>query len=287
MNNKIYPCLWFDGNAKAAAELYCFIFKNSTITVDTPMVVNFELNGQKFMGLNGGAMFKPNPSISFYAVLETEEEMEVAWQKLSENGKVRMPMNAYPWSPKYGWVQDEFGISWQLTLGKIADVGQQFSPAMMFVGEQHGRAEEAIGFYTSTFKNASTKFISRYETGENDVMGMVKHAQFCLENQIFIVMDSGFQHPFAFNEGISFVVDCENQAEVDYYWGKLTSEGGKESQCAWLKDKFGVSWQIVPRQLMILMGDKDREKSNRVMDAMFKMKKIVVADLEKASRGES
>ena len=99
-------------------------------------------------------------------------------------------------------------------------------------------------------------------------------------------MDSGMNHQFGFNEGISFVVDCDGQDETDYFWNALT-EGGSESQCAWLQDKFGVSWQIVPRQLMQLMGDKDREKAGRVMQAMMKMKKIIVADLEKAHRGEA
>ena len=281
MKNKIYPCLWFDGQAKAAAELYCAVFPNSKITADTGMVVNWELNGQKMMGLNGGPMFKPTPSVSFYTVCETEEEIDAAYAKLIEGGFAMMPLNAYPWSPKYGWVQDQFGVSWQLTLGKISDVGQKFTPAMMFVGLQHGRAEEAITFYTGLFKDVSTRFISRYEEGDNDMIGTIKHAQFVLENQVFAAMDSGMNHKFGFNEGISFVVDCDGQDETDYFWNALT-EGGSESQCAWLKDKFGVSWQIVPRQLMQLMGDKDREKAGRVMQAMMKMKKIIVADLEKA-----
>ena len=125
MNNKIYPCLWFDGQAKAAAELYCSIFGYGTITTDTPMVVTFELNGQKFMGLNGGPQYQPNPSISFYTVCETEAEIDATWQQLSEGGMVLMALDKYPWSPKYGWVQDRFGISWQLAMGKIAEIGQK------------------------------------------------------------------------------------------------------------------------------------------------------------------
>ncbi|GAB1444818.1 MAG: VOC family protein [Cyclobacteriaceae bacterium] len=142
MDNSIYPCLWFDGQAQDAAKFYCRIFKNSKITSDTPMVVNFELNGHKFMGLNGGPMFK-------------------------------------------------------------------------------------------------------------------------------------------FNEAISFVVDCNDQQEVDYYWDHLTAEGGTSSQCGWLKDKYGLSWQIVPKQLGDLMKG-DAKKSQRVMQALMTMKKIEIAKLEEA-----
>lgn len=282
MKNKIFPCLWFDGQAKAAAELYCSVFDNSKITVNSPVVVNFELNGQKFMGLNGGPQFKINPSISFYVTCETEEEIDAAWEKLIEGGFAMMPLNKYPWSPKYGWLQDKFGVSWQLTLGNIQEMGQKFTPALMFVGAQHGKAEEAINLYQSLFPNSSTRLLVRYEEGDNDTTGTVKHAQFLLDGQVFAAMDSGMAHNFAFNEGLSFVIDCDGQEEVDFFWNKLTADGGQESQCAWLKDKYGVSWQIVPKQLMQLMSSPDHEKAGRVMQAMLKMKKIIIADLENA-----
>lgn len=282
MKNKIFPCLWFDGQAKAAAELYCSVFDNSKITVNSPVVVNFELNGQKFMGLNGGPQFKINPSISFYVVCETEEEIDAAWAKLIEGGFAMMALNKYPWSPKYGWLQDKFGVSWQLTLGSVQEMGQKFTPAMMFVGAQHGKAEEAINLYQSLFPNSSTRLLARYEEGDNDVTGTVKHAQFLLDGQVFAAMDSGMAHNFAFNEAFSFVIDCDGQEEVDFFWDKLTADGGQESQCAWLKDKYGVSWQVVPKQLMQLMSSPDREKAGRVMQALLKMKKIIVADLENA-----
>jgi len=143
MSDSIYPCLWFENQASEAAKFYCSIFKNSKVTVDTPMVVNFELNGKKFMGLNGGPQFK-------------------------------------------------------------------------------------------------------------------------------------------FNEAISFVVDCADQKEVDHYWNSLTAGGGSESMCGWLKDKYGVSWQIVPKVLGQLMSGPDSKKSGNVMQALLKMKKLDIATLEKA-----
>ncbi len=117
MNNNIHSCWWFDGNAKEAADFYCSIFPESKITIDTPMVVNFELWGQKFMALNGGTIFTKNPSISHFVVFDTIEEVDNAWTSLSEGGKVMMPLDTYPWSKKYGWIQDKFGVSWQLSAG--------------------------------------------------------------------------------------------------------------------------------------------------------------------------
>lgn len=245
MNNAIYPCLWFDGQAEAAAAFYCSVFTNSEITVNTPMVVNFKLDGQKFMGLNGGPNFKINPSISFFVVCETEDEIDQAWGKLQNGGWILMPLDKYEWSEKYGWVQDRFGVSWQLFLGKKDDVGQKIAPTLMFVKEQCGKAEQAIRFYTSIFDNSNINGILKYSNEDHDVEGYVKHAQFTLNNQVFMAMDSSAEHAFTFNEAVSMVVECKTQEEIDYYWTKL-SEGGREDRCGWLKDKFGVSWQIVP-----------------------------------------
>jgi predicted 3-demethylubiquinone-9 3-methyltransferase (glyoxalase superfamily) len=112
MTKEIYPCLWFNGQAKAAAEFYCSVFKNSKVTVDTPMVVNFELNGKKFMGLNGGPNFKFNESVSFVVDCETQEEIDYYWNKLTEGGS----------EGQCGWLKDKFGVSWQIVpaiLGKL------------------------------------------------------------------------------------------------------------------------------------------------------------------------
>ncbi len=279
MRNPIYPCLWFDGNAKVAAEFYCSVFANSKIKVDTPLVVNFELFGKKFMGLNGGPQFKFNPSVSFFVICETENEIDGAWSKLLKDAKVMMPLNKYPWSDKYGWIQDKFGISWQLMMGNAEAMGGKIIPAFMFTGSQAGKAEQAMNFYASIFSDSKIKDINRYEPGEHDVEGTVKHGRFNLSNQSFVAMDSSAPHGFQFNEAISFVVDCETQTEIDYYWSKLT-EGGQESQCGWLKDKFGVSWQIVPTILGKLMSDPT--KSQRVMAAFMQMKKFDIEKLLKA-----
>ncbi|MBL7817876.1 MAG: VOC family protein [Saprospiraceae bacterium] len=280
MKNKIYPCLWFDGQAKAAADLYCSLFKNAKITVDSPMVVNFELNGQKFMGLNGGPHFVPNPSVSFFIRCKTADEAQAFWDALSPDGMVLLPFNTYPWSEKYGWIQDRFGISWQISVDNLPGE-QQIVPSMLFTEGVHGRGGEAIDFYTSLFPNSQINVKVPYDIGESTyaTTDMFKYSNFTLDGQFFTIMDAGFPQTFTFNEGISFVVDCDGQEEVDYYWNKMTADGGQESQCAWLKDKFGVSWQIVPRQLMQLMNDPNTDKAQNVMQAILKMRKIVIADL--------
>lgn len=278
MKNKIYPCLWFNGNAREAAMFYTNVFRDSRITEDTPLVVSFESAGMIFMCLNGGPAFRITPAISFYVLCETEEEVDTYWRKLSEGGKEMMPLEKYDWSDKYGWLQDQFGVSWQLSLGKMEDVGQKFTPSLMFTGDKVGKAEEAMMMYTSIFKNSEVVGIMRYGAGQQDE-GLVAHEQFKLDGQVVMAMESSMAHDFKFNEGVSLVVECENQAEIDYFWEKLTV-GGEESNCGWLKDKYGVSWQIVPSMLGKLMNDPER--SQRVMQAFMKMKKFDIQKLVEA-----
>ena len=187
-----------------------------------------------------------------------------------------MPLDKYEWSKKYGWLTDSYGVNWQLSFGGKEDVSQKFTPFLMFAGSNSGKAEQAMHFYTSVFKESGIKMIARYEKGENDIEGTVKHAQFILDNQVFMCIDSSFMHGFSFNEAVSFVVECETQDEIDYYWDKLT-DGGEEIQCGWLKDKYGVSWQVVPEILGKLMSDPGR--AERVTRAFLQMKKFDIAKL--------
>lgn len=271
MKNPIYPCLWFDGRAAEAATFYTSVFANSRITSNMPVVVLFELAGKKFMGLNGGPQFKFTQSVSMFVFCETEQEMDTLWNKLKEQGTVMMPLEKYPFAEKFGWTTDRFGLSWQLF---FSGTKQEIKPCLLFVGDQFGRAEEAMNFYTSVFKGSQITDINRYEKGQ-PAEGKVSHARFNLGETGFVTTESDYAHNFSFNESISFVVDCETQDEIDYYWNKL-SEGGSESMCGWLKDKFGISWQVVPTVLGKLMSDPQR--SQRVVQAFLKMKKF---DIEK------
>jgi predicted 3-demethylubiquinone-9 3-methyltransferase (glyoxalase superfamily) len=280
MNNNIHPCIWYDGNAKAAAEFYCTVFPGAKITTDTPMVVNFELYGQKFMGLNGGPMFKPNASISFLIICEEDDEINELWAKLSDSGFVMMPLNKYDWSERYGFVQDKFGLAWQIMKGKYSDVNQKITPTLLFVGNSFGKAEAAVKYYTDVFKPSSIDGILLYAENEGPAAGSVKHSQFVLDGKVFAAMDGYGEHQFAFNEGISLVVECNGQVEIDFFWDTLISNGGQESMCGWLKDKFGVSWQIIPKNIGAIMMDP--VNGSKAMQALMQMKKIDIAKLTSA-----
>ncbi len=275
----IYPCIWMNNQAQEAAEFYCSVFPDAKIEDSNPIVTLWSSGGEKFMCLNGGPKYQPNPSISFYSIFPDENQIEEIWNKLSVDGMVMMPLDSYPWSKKYGWLQDKYGVSWQLESNVPEGTEQRYTPAFMFTGAQFGRAEEAIAFYSSVFSDSSTRFISRYGDDAGEQAGKINHAQFLLNGQLFVAMDSSFSHQFGFTEGMSLVVPCEDQKELDFFWERLT-EGGEESMCGWLKDKFGVSWQIVPTILSELMSDP--EKGKRVVEAFLKMKKFDIETLENA-----
>ena len=297
---KIVPSLWFDTQAEEAAQLYTSLFKNSQIRETfryssageeihgkepgTVMTVDFELDGYKVTGLNGGPEFKFNPSVSFFANCQSKEEVDELWEALSQGGSVLMELAAYPFSDRYGWLSDRYGLSWQINLAREAGA-TPITPSLMFVGDRAGQAEEAINFYASVFPSSEVGELFRYTEGqEPDKAGTVAYGPFSLAGQDFGAMDSAREHDFSFNEAISFVVNCKDQKEVDYYWGKLSAVPESEV-CGWLKDKFGVSWQIVPTVLYELISSSDRASADRAMEAMLKMKKLDIAQLEAAARG--
>ncbi|MBP1648057.1 MAG: hypothetical protein H6Q30_1502 [Bacteroidetes bacterium] len=287
---KITPFLWFNDNAEEAIAFYTAIFKNSKVREivrygkagpgkeGSMMTGTFELAGRQFMALNGGPQFKFSPAISFFVHCPTEPEINELWRKLTEGGMVLMELDAYPFSKRFGWVEDRFGLSWQLSL---TGSERKIFPFLMFVGKQHGKAEEAMRYYASIFKNSSIMKIERWGKGDQEPEGKVKHATFSLDNVEFMTMESSYDHPFTFTPATSFFVSCKTQAEIDYFWERL-SDGGKIEQCGWLQDRYGVSWQIVPTVLGELLHDKDPERSQRVMQAMLGMKKLDMKQLEEA-----
>jgi predicted 3-demethylubiquinone-9 3-methyltransferase (glyoxalase superfamily) len=293
---KFTPHLWFDHAARQGAELYSSVFPDSRITHittlrDTPSgdadVVSFELAGQPFMAINGGPYFKPNPSVSFLVRYSTQEEVDSAWEKLLPGGMALMELGEYPFSQRFGWLQDRFGFSWQLLYTNGEAFSQKIVPMVMFVGRVCGRAEEAVNFWASVFKPAQIGEIMRYGKGEEpDKPGTVKLASFWLMGVEFAAIDSAWDHKFAFNEAISFMVSCEDQAEIDYYWQKLSAVPEAE-QCGWLKDKFGLSWQVTPSEMDEMMARGTPEQIDRVTQAFLPMKKIDIAQVRAAYRGEA
>jgi predicted 3-demethylubiquinone-9 3-methyltransferase (glyoxalase superfamily) len=303
---KVVPHLWFDKEAKEAAEFYASIFpkskvNNVTVLRDTPSgdtdVVSFELWNQKFMAISAGPLFKFTPAVSFMVHFDpllfgsrekdAREKLDMVWNRLAEGGTVLMPIDKYPFSERYGWIQDKYGLSWQLVLTKPEDEPRPaIMPSLLFVGNKCGKAEEAINFYLSVFKNSEMGAIHRYGKDQGpDKEGSVAHANFMLENTWFTAMDSAGEHKFDFNEAVSFLVRCEDQREIDTYWKKLSAFPESE-QCGWLKDRYGVSWQITPFEMQEMMTKGSREQVDRLTRAFMPMKKLDVAKLKQAYEGK-
>lgn len=290
---KIVPHLWFDNQVKEATVLYTSVFKNSkilsTTTIkDTPSgdsdIVSFELSGIEFMAISAGPYFKLNPSISFSVAFNSENEIETAWNTLIKGGKALMDYATYPWANKYGWLQDKYGVSWQMSWSEGNSPTQKITPSLLFTQDKAGKAEEAIKFYTSIFPHSETKVLVPYTKEDGDTEGFIKHSQFSLAGMDFIAMDSSAAHDFVFNEAVSLIVNCKDQEEIDFYWEKLSAVPEAE-QCGWLKDKFGVSWQIVPVAMSEMMEKGTPEQVARLTEAFLKMKKFDLAALQKAFEG--
>jgi predicted 3-demethylubiquinone-9 3-methyltransferase (glyoxalase superfamily) len=291
---KIVPFLWFDNQAEEAAKLYTSVFDNSRILSTTrygeegpgpagaAMTVTFELGGLEIGALNGGPQFKFTPATSFFVTCETEEEIDRLFKKLSDGGTILMPLQKYPFSEKFGWLNDKYGVSWQMFLSGSR---QKITPFLMFSGAQQGKAEEAMKFYTSLYPNSRVINTARYEPGEGGPEGKLKHAEFSIGGEEFMAMDSGIDQPFTFTEAFSLMINCRTQAEVDELWEKL-SAGGEKEVCGWLKDRYGVSWQVVPTILGEMLQDEDPEKAARVMKAMLQMTKIDIKALRDAYDGK-
>jgi predicted 3-demethylubiquinone-9 3-methyltransferase (glyoxalase superfamily) len=298
----ITPHLWFDTQAKEAAEFYTSVMPDSQVTNittlhDTPSgdcdIVSFEISGHPFMAISAGPLFTFNPSISFILNFDPSKDsnarahLDRLWEQLSQGGTALMPLDTYPFSQHYGWIQDRFGLSWQLMLTNPAGEERPFvTPELMFVGENAGRAEEAIEFYSAVFKDARRGTTARYpERMEPEHAGTIMFADFSLRGSWFAAMDSAGAHHFTFNEAISLLVPCETQAEIDYYWENLSAVPEAE-QCGWLKDRFGLSWQVWPTVIGDMMKHSTREQIDRITQAFLPMKKFDIATLQRAYEGK-
>lgn len=272
MTHSIYPALRFKKNAKTALQWYCSIFPNSQIMQEHDTALKVQFAGVTFIGINGGPPFTPNPSISFMVICESRTEIDKYWKQLIDAGFARMELGQYPWSDYYGWLQDQHGFNWQLYLGKLSDVNQQkIVPTLMYCGSYQGQCLAALNFYQTLFKNFQSQGVLKYSEGE--YAGQIKHAQFTANDLTLMAMDSGIQQNFEFSEAVSLVIECKDQAEIDYYWNAITLHG-TEDQCSWCKDQFGVSWQIVPQNLWEILTNNPH-----ALTALFKMKKLIIQDL--------
>jgi len=299
MSQKIVPNIWCDHTAGEAGEFYAGILPHTTARVSAtypddvaewqaefagkPLTVELDVDGYQLTVINAGSEFRPNPSLSFMLNFDpvrfdgdrdaARASLDAVWSALAEGGQVRMELGEYPYSPRYGWVEDRFGVNWQLILTSPEGDSRPFLvPALLFTGASDGKAREAAQFYSSLFPDSGAGFVavhgpqSAYATP-----GTVMFGEFRLAGQWFAMMDGGPDHDFAFDCGISLEVRVADQDELDHYWDALSAVPDAE-MCGWLADKYGVSWQIIPENLGELM------KRPGAYAKMMEMKKLIIDD---------
>lgn len=302
---KIIPNIWCNRNAEEAGEFYASAFENAGTEVEArypetglldfqqefagaPLTVGVTISGTRFRLINAGDEFRPNPSISFMLnfdplLFDGSEErarasLDRLWERLSDGGTALMPLDAYPFSAHYGWVQDRYGVSWQLMLTDPAGDPRPFiSPALLFDGGAQDRAAEAADFYVSLFADlpAGSAVGNRFPYGTPSGKAgaeALAFGEFRLGEQWFVGMDNGSGTDHGFSCGVSLEVDCADQAEIDRLWAALSAVPEAEA-CGWCTDRFGVSWQIVPQDLDRLMQRPDAYAH------LMGMKKIVIDEL--------
>jgi predicted 3-demethylubiquinone-9 3-methyltransferase (glyoxalase superfamily) len=292
---KIVPNLWFNHTAAEAAAFYAATFPNARVTdtqyypteglldfqaefAGAEIMVSFEIEGYSFIAINAGPEFTVNPSISFMLNFDpsvdpdAREHLDQLWEALSDGGKVMMPLGEYPHSPHYGWTQDRYGISWQLILTHPGGDPRPFIvPTLLFCGAAQNRALDAAAFYTATFPGARIGTDVRYsEQVGPAVAGSAMFTDVELFGQWFGLMDASREQDYTFNCGVSLMISCDGQAELDGYWTALSAVPEAE-QCGWCADQFGVSWQVVPANLGELMVGPDSYAK------LMAMKKIEIA----------
>ncbi|SDC01641.1 Glyoxalase superfamily enzyme, possibly 3-demethylubiquinone-9 3-methyltransferase [Raineyella antarctica] len=290
---KIVPNLWFDHNAEEAVSFYTSVFPDARIVgtmnyptevpdfqkdlAGQPVTINFELLGFRFIAINAGPEFSFTPAISFFVGFSTaddpqaREHLQELWAALADGGEVLMPLSDYPFSPHYGWVQDKYGVSWQLILGNAeGDRRPPIVPCLMFGHTAQNRAREALEYYASVFPDSHIGQLVPYpEATEAAEAGSVMFGDVDLAGVWIAAMDSGVPQPSTFSEAVSFAVVCEDQAEIDRYWEQL-SKVPEAEQCGWCKDQFGVSWQVVPSNEPELLARPG------AWDHLMEMKKLVI-----------
>lgn len=292
---KIVPHLWYDKEAKEAALFYISLFEQSkliyTKVIKNPPpfsdseIVSFELAGQKFIPISAGSYYKLNSTISLTVACSTSEELDKILEALSEGGTELMPLGEYPFCKRYAWVQDRYGLSWQLMLVEGEQKVQKITPGLLFSDGVCGKTEEAIKYYAEVFGNSEIGKISRYGEGEAvSSKAKVNYAAFKLDGFAFSAMDNGYDVDFTFNEAFSFIINCKDQKEIDYFWEKLSAVSEAES-CGWCKDKFGVSWQVLPSNWEEILFDGSEEQVQRVNEAVLNMKKFDLEVLRKVKLG--
>ncbi|AHI21814.1 VOC family protein [Corynebacterium vitaeruminis] len=286
----IVPNIWCNGNALEIGQFYADAFPKSKITgivrypteglldfqkpmAGQPLTVDVAIAGYKITLVNADDTFAPNPAISFMVTSPTPEATRALWDRLVAGGTVMMELGQYPFNPLYGWVEDKFGVSWQL-LTDASGTAPYIYPNFMFCGRSQNRAAEAIETYTGIFPDSAVERVVTYGEMGTPANGVIEEdsvvfSTFTLAGQTFGAMDSAVKQPFDFNCGVAMLVNAHGQDEIDRYWQALSAAPEAE-RCGWLQDRFGVAWEIVPDNLGELMVRPN------AYEKLMKMGKIVI-----------
>ncbi|MCD7102089.1 VOC family protein [Pseudoclavibacter sp. 13-3] len=302
----IVPNLWFDGDAREAVDFYVDALPDCRVTdvshypleglppfqeamAGQELTIEFTVAGQRLVAVNAGAEFRPNPSISLMLNFDpgvdpqAHDRLRGVWAALSRDGTPLVPLGATPFSRCFGWLQDRYGVCWQLILTDPRGASRPFVlPSLRFAGPQRGHALQAIEYYVDVFRPRAEmaglgtvipyRSTSTEPTADATADGLLEFADFQICGQWLTAADDTGSAGFPFTEGVSLQVDCADQAEIDRLWELLSSSPEAEA-CGWCRDRFGVSWQIVPAdiaELMLRPGAYAR---------LLGMKKIVIDEL--------
>ncbi|HEL2056651.1 TPA: VOC family protein [Streptococcus suis] len=284
----IIPHLWYDTEAKEAVAFYVELFGGKidwtyTIT-DTPSgdsdLIQFQLGDMTLAAISAGPYFKLNESMSLMVNVANKDEVTCLYQTLSEGGRVLMPLGEYPFSPYYVWLEDRFGLSWQLSYAPDLDKPYQFDICLLFSQEQVGLAQPMLDYYKDKLPQASVGQLSYYGEGEAAVeAAKLNYAELLVAGQKMIVMDHGYGGEASFNEAFSLMVYVDSQDELNFYYDLLSAVPEAE-MCGWVKDQFGISWQIVPRILMEAYDTASPETVKAVNAVVMTMKRLDIATIQ-------
>ena len=302
----IVPNLWFDGSAREAVDFYLEALPDCHVTdvshypheglppfqeamAGQELTIEFTVAGQRLVAINAGAEFRPNPSISLMLNFDpsvdaqAQEHLHRVWQALGRGGTALAPLGETSFSRCFGWMQDRYGVCWQLILTDPRGAPRPFVlPSLLFAGPQRGSALQAIEYYVDVFRPRAEMaglgtVIPHSRTGKDSTEdasddGLLEFADFQLCGQWLTAADDTGSADFTFTEGVSLQVDCADQTEIDRLW-KLLSSSPEAEACGWCRDRFGVSWQIVPANIGELM------QRPKAYERLLGMKKIVIDEL--------
>lgn len=273
--------LWFKDEAEDAVDYYMSIFQSGQIMEKyyipndqnvSSVVINFKIGDLNLGAFNGNLDYaKMSPALSLKVTCETEDELNKLWVELSGNTRVIVPLQKRSFTKLYGWCIDKYGVSWQLNLNNKP---QKITPHLMFANGNYMRSYEAVEFYANIFGDA---IVSKLDVRPDN---KVKWCEIKINDFTMTLSDSAKDNDYTFSDAISIEYDCKDQAEIDRIWDSLIADGGEEVACFWLRDKFGLSWQIIPEDFYDLINGPN---SDKVLAVVQTMTKPIIADLLKAS----